>query len=123
LGNLAKRHHGADRGACTLSLAVEALVVVLRQLSHSASTSSTRAHTTSADCTRSISLNPRMSRHKTKRPGVMIQGSADCARASRVIKHVIVIFGENVSFDHYFGTYLVAENRVGEVPFKARATK
>ena len=26
------------------------------------------------------------------------------------IKHVIVIFQENVSFDHYFGTYPVAAN-------------
>jgi hypothetical protein len=26
------------------------------------------------------------------------------------IKHVIVIFGENISFDHYFGTYPFAEN-------------
>ena len=26
------------------------------------------------------------------------------------IKHVVVIFGENISFDHYFGTYPLAEN-------------
>jgi phospholipase C len=26
------------------------------------------------------------------------------------IKHVVVIFGENISFDHYFGTYPFAEN-------------
>jgi phospholipase C len=25
--------------------------------------------------------------------------------SSQVIKHVVVIFGENISFDHYFGTY------------------
>ena len=30
--------------------------------------------------------------------------------ASAAIKHVVVIFGENVSFDHYFGTYPVAAN-------------
>jgi phospholipase C len=30
--------------------------------------------------------------------------------ASAVIKHVVVIFGENISFDHYFGTYPVAAN-------------
>src|SRR3981081_2853824 len=36
------------------------------------------------------------------------------------IKHVIVIFQENVSFDHYFGTYPVAANSTaGEPVFKA----
>ena len=39
--------------------------------------------------------------------------------SSAVIKHVVVIFGENVSFDHYFGTYPLATNPVGEPPFKA----
>jgi phospholipase C len=33
------------------------------------------------------------------------------------IKHVVVIFGENISFDHYFGTYPKAENNPGETPF------
>ncbi|WP_269082498.1 alkaline phosphatase family protein [Aneurinibacillus tyrosinisolvens] len=35
------------------------------------------------------------------------------------IKHVVVIFGENVSFDHYFGTYPNAKNLPGEPVFKA----
>jgi phospholipase C len=35
------------------------------------------------------------------------------------IKHVVVIFDENVSFDHYFGTYPNAENNAGEPPFHA----
>jgi phospholipase C len=35
------------------------------------------------------------------------------------IKHVIVIFQENVSFDHYFGTYPHAFNLPGETPFHA----
>src|SRR5580700_6888094 len=30
--------------------------------------------------------------------------------ASAAIKHVVVIFDENISFDHYFGTYPVAAN-------------
>lgn len=34
------------------------------------------------------------------------------------IKHLVVIFGENVSFDHYFGTYPKATNTDG-TPFKA----
>jgi phospholipase C len=36
-----------------------------------------------------------------------------------VIKHVVVIFDENVSFDHYFGTYPTALNLSGESPFTA----
>jgi phospholipase C len=33
------------------------------------------------------------------------------------IKHVVVIFDENISFDHYFGTYPKAANPPGEPPF------
>jgi phospholipase C len=36
------------------------------------------------------------------------------------IKHLVVIFQENVSFDHYFGTYPKAQNLTGETPFQAR---
>jgi phospholipase C len=35
------------------------------------------------------------------------------------IQHVVVIFQENVSFDHYFGTYPNALNLPGETPFTA----
>ena len=35
------------------------------------------------------------------------------------IKHVVVIFGENISFDHYFGTYPFATNPPGEPQFHA----
>jgi phospholipase C len=37
------------------------------------------------------------------------------------IKHVVVIFQENVSFDHYFGTYPQAANLANEIPFTASA--
>src|SRR5947209_7606322 len=33
------------------------------------------------------------------------------------IKHLVVIFGENISFDHYFGTYPDAANPAGEPRF------
>jgi phospholipase C len=36
------------------------------------------------------------------------------------IKHLVVIFQENVSFDHYFGTYPNATNPKGEPVFNAR---
>ena len=38
---------------------------------------------------------------------------------STPIKHVVVIFQENVSFDHYFGTYPDATNSAGEPAFHA----
>ena len=38
---------------------------------------------------------------------------------SQAIQHVVVIFDENVSFDHYFATYPVATNPSGEPAFTA----
>jgi phospholipase C len=47
--------------------------------------------------------------------------AAPSARADTAtpIKHLVVIFQENVSFDHYFGTYPNAKNPAGEPPFFA----
>ena len=39
--------------------------------------------------------------------------------SAQAIKHVVVIFGENISFDHYFGTYPTAANLPGETRFTA----
>src|ERR1700691_286553 len=36
------------------------------------------------------------------------------------IQHLVVIFGENISFDHYFGTYPNATNPAGEPKFTPR---
>src|SRR3954454_78545 len=36
------------------------------------------------------------------------------------IKHLVVIYQENASFDHYFGTYPIAANPRGDPPFTAR---
>jgi phospholipase C len=41
------------------------------------------------------------------------------ASTATPIKHVVVIYGENVSFDHYFGTYPNATNPTGEPAFTA----
>ena len=41
------------------------------------------------------------------------------AKTTSPIKHVVVLFQENVSFDHYFGTYPKATNSDGQ-PFKAK---
>ena len=42
------------------------------------------------------------------------------SRTATPIKHLVVIFQENVSFDHYFGTYPNAANPKGEPAFFAR---
>jgi phospholipase C len=44
----------------------------------------------------------------------------DDASTTTPIKHVVVIFQENVSFDHYFGTYPFAANPPGEPAFHAK---
>jgi phospholipase C len=45
--------------------------------------------------------------------------SADRYRTATPIKHLVVIFDENVSFDHYFATYPMAMNPPGEPRFVA----
>src|ERR1700730_12711090 len=42
----------------------------------------------------------------------------DDSRTRTPIKHVVVIFQENVSFDHYFGTYPHAANLPGDTVFR-----
>jgi phospholipase C len=42
------------------------------------------------------------------------------AETATPIKHIVVIFQENVSFDHYFGSYPTATNPFGEPQFKAK---
>ena len=49
--------------------------------------------------------------------GALAQHSQDEVETKTPIKHIVVIFGENISFDHYFGTYPKAENKPGETPF------
>jgi phospholipase C len=56
--------------------------------------------------------------------GVAEDGNAGDAAAragtTTPIKHLVVIFQENVSFDHYFGTYPQAANPAGEPRFVAK---
>lgn len=44
---------------------------------------------------------------------------ADKFATSTPIKHLVVVFGENISFDHYFGTYPHAQNLSGEKRYNA----
>jgi phospholipase C len=43
----------------------------------------------------------------------------DVIKPKDAIRHIVVIFQENVSFDHYFATYPTAENAAGEPEFHA----
>jgi phospholipase C len=45
-----------------------------------------------------------------------VDSAAEFSTATK-IKHLVVVFGENISFDHYFGTYPNAQNNPGETPF------
>jgi phospholipase C len=46
-----------------------------------------------------------------------LAAQASDAPTATPIKHVVVIFDENISFDHYFGTYPFAQNPPGEPTF------
>jgi phospholipase C len=57
----------------------------------------------------------------TPGPALAAPGNNKGGTTTTPIKHVVVIFQENVSFDHYFATYPMATNPRGEVKFKAKA--
>jgi phospholipase C len=48
-------------------------------------------------------------------------GSSAATTTTTPVKHLVVIFQENVSFDHYFGTYPNATNPSGEPSFTGKA--
>src|SRR5260221_6501244 len=52
--------------------------------------------------------------------GTLLAYGQNVHQTSTPIKHVVVIFQENVSFDHYFATYPKAWNPAGEPRFAAR---
>lgn len=53
--------------------------------------------------------------------GVLAGPTVAAAQTTTPIQHVVVIFGENISFDHYFGTYPTAVNPPGQPRFRALA--
>ncbi|HET6500024.1 MAG TPA: alkaline phosphatase family protein [Amycolatopsis sp.] len=53
-------------------------------------------------------------------PGAVNAAPADGPDTATPIKHLVVIFPENISFDHYFGTYPNAANPPGEPAFHAK---
>jgi len=48
------------------------------------------------------------------------QSSSESVKTTYPVEHLVVIFQENISFDHYFATYPVAANPAGEPKFFAR---
>jgi len=54
--------------------------------------------------------------------GATAQEGMQVQNAKTPIRHLVVIFQENISFDHYFGTYPMAENNPGEMPFAAKGS-
>ena len=51
---------------------------------------------------------------------VFANGPGGYAETATPIRHLVVIFNENISFDHYFGTYPNATNPSGEPQFYPR---
>lgn len=49
--------------------------------------------------------------------GIEVSKGKDSSSTTTPIKHVVVLFDENISFDHYFGTYPHAANLPGEPKF------
>ena len=49
--------------------------------------------------------------------GSFLLPSASAQSTATPIQHIVVIFNENISFDHYFGAYPVAANPPGEPAF------
>jgi phospholipase C len=66
-------------------------------------------------CGQGTLSNPAGNGNSNTTPPVVITPTT----ASAAIKHVVVIFGENISFDHYFGTYPNAVNSPGDPVFTA----
>ncbi len=64
-------------------------------------------------CSTGVSSNPPGNGNANTTPPVVVTTTT----ASAAIKHVVVIFGENISFDHYFGTYPNAVNAPGDPVF------
>src|SRR5580704_6150041 len=51
--------------------------------------------------------------------GAQTKATTPTTTPTTPIQHVVVIFGENESFDHYFGTYPKAVNPPGQPRFTA----
>src|SRR6059058_777062 len=64
------------------------------------------------------SLTQAMGAARAPQRGPARHSSRHQSRRPAPIQHVVVIFQENASFDHYFGTYPDAANPAGEPRFR-----
>jgi phospholipase C len=69
----------------------------------------------------SVSSNPPASTTTTTTTTTGTTTTTTTPTTATPIQHLVVIFQENVSFDHYFATYPTATNPPGEPAFKAAA--
>lgn len=63
---------------------------------------------------------PAFAKQNQSHPPQAVHHGVKSSATTTPIKHVVVIFDENVSFDHYFGTYPNALNPKGEPKFTAK---
>jgi phospholipase C len=97
------RRLGTVIGLCASAGALTALVIGVTGPGSDAAPRTTSTSATAAGATGSSAVAPLTAR-KGKSP----------------IKHVVVIFDENISYDHYFGTYPEATNKGAGTRFKAK---
>src|ERR1700730_17509233 len=67
----------------------------------------------------SVSMSAAMLMGLAIDPTLAVAKSPVAPATATPIEHVVVIFGENISFDHYFGTYPKALNPPGQPRFVA----
>lgn len=67
----------------------------------------------------SMSVSTAMLLSLAVQPNLAVAASAVATTTATPIEHVVIIFGENISFDHHFGTYPNAVNPPGQPRFVA----
>jgi phospholipase C len=65
----------------------------------------------------SLAVAPAIINPTVTQSSAATDSAANTITTTTPIKHLIVIFQENISFDHYFATYPYAKNSPGEPPF------
>lgn len=73
----------------------------------------------SAAALASVAMSTMMAGGQALAAGQGPPGNGGSSQTTTPIKHLVVIYDENISFDHYFGTYPVAVNPPGEPAFHA----
>ena len=69
-------------------------------------------------CAAAAQSTARVRQHPAPAASDAAAGAASAGPAGK-LRHIVVIFQENISFDHYFATYPKAKNAAGEPEFRA----